>query len=262
VTGGTANSAGGASTTSGGSNSGGTGGATGGGSSGGSTTTGGAANIDPNAPDELLFQQGVALFQAADYAGAKAKFDQLLSMYPSSVRHDNAGYLAGRCRYELGDYQGAITTLTAMRAQHPASPYVGSAAYWSGQGPHPSISATVRPISDFEVRVRGALRLRRYGSDSYRAGGGHPALEDGDRLYDRRFSTELEARYALTPTLTLFGAFELERRSSNYPDYRPQVFPASRSYDIDWDYDTVSSWVGLRFAFPASEQPPDAARTE
>ena len=53
--------------------------------------------IDPNAPDEMLFQQALAAYDAQNYTEAQGLFDQLLVDYPDSPRHDNAGYLSGRC---------------------------------------------------------------------------------------------------------------------------------------------------------------------
>jgi hypothetical protein len=62
--------------------------------------------IDPDALDERLFQEGLALYGQLMSAPAAAKFDELVAAYPASPRHDNAGYLAGRCAYELADYAG------------------------------------------------------------------------------------------------------------------------------------------------------------
>src|SRR5512145_3112131 len=93
----------------------------------------GGVVIDPDAPDELLFQEGLALYDQRSYAPAAAKFDLLLATYPSSPRHDNAGYLTGRSSYELALYPEAITKLAAMLAAHPDSPFAGSAFYFSGR---------------------------------------------------------------------------------------------------------------------------------
>lgn len=92
-----------------------------------------STTIDPNASDEKLFQEGLALYNQMMFGPAAAKFDQLLSTYPSSPRHDNAGYLTGRCAYELVDYPTAITKLVAMRTAHPDSLYLHSAAYFTGR---------------------------------------------------------------------------------------------------------------------------------
>ena len=89
--------------------------------------------IDPDAADERLFQEGLALYGQLMFAPAAAKFDELVAAYPASPRHDNAGYLAGRCAYELADYAGAIADLTAMRAAHADSLFLDEAAYYTGR---------------------------------------------------------------------------------------------------------------------------------
>ena len=93
---------------------------------------GGGSSAPPPAPDEALFREAVALWNAANaaaatqrallappapdpaaaqvqfdlalglYAQAQARFDELGVRYPSSPRADNAAYLGGRCSYESG----------------------------------------------------------------------------------------------------------------------------------------------------------------
>src|SRR5262245_37851327 len=87
----------------------------------------------PATPDEALFQHALMLFDAKMYAEAQAEFDQLWSDYPATIRHDNAGYLRGRCRYELKSYNDAISTLLEMRSAHPDSKYFHSAAYFTAR---------------------------------------------------------------------------------------------------------------------------------
>jgi TolA-binding protein len=95
--------------------------------------TDGNEAIDPNAPDEQLFQQALAQYDAGDYAGAQPLFDELLATYPDSPRHDNAGYLAGRCRYEQTAYADAIVVFEQTRAEHPDSLLADSVAYFIGR---------------------------------------------------------------------------------------------------------------------------------
>ncbi|HET6923652.1 MAG TPA: hypothetical protein VFI16_10945 [Anaeromyxobacteraceae bacterium] len=120
-----------------------------------SSTRGG---IDPNAPDEILFQQALGAYGAAraariagDVAGAQSgfaqaqgRFDQLLATYPASPRRDNSAYLAGRCGYELAGLAvdpaarnalllDAVARLEAMMAAYPASPFLDNAAYFAGR---------------------------------------------------------------------------------------------------------------------------------
>jgi len=116
--------------------------------------------------DEQLFQQGLAAFNEAEgaadagstaeagekFATAQVSFDRLWSDYPSSGRHDNAGYLRGRCRYELGDYAGAIATLLEMRAAHPDSVFLNDAAYYTGQARF-QLGQYQEAIADFEDSI-------------------------------------------------------------------------------------------------------------
>lgn len=88
----------------------------------GSTASSTRGGIDPNAPDELPFQQALAAYngaQAARLAGdvagaqagftqARALFDQLLATYPSSPRRDNSAYLGGRCSTQTLDAQSYL----------------------------------------------------------------------------------------------------------------------------------------------------------
>ncbi|WP_242345426.1 tetratricopeptide repeat protein [Anaeromyxobacter terrae] len=127
----------------------------------------GGVPIDPNRPGDSLFAEGLALYDAAnaaaseartlaptdaaasaakaalalqDYADARARFDALPVQFPTSIRLDNAAYLAGRCSYERGtlggdpaEFQDAVARLDAMLAAFPASPFIDNAAYFDGR---------------------------------------------------------------------------------------------------------------------------------
>ncbi len=93
----------------------------------------GDTGVDGGAQDETLFQDALVDYNAMDYSTAMTKFDQLLTTYPDSRRHDNAGYLTGRCRYQLGMFPETVTAMAAMVAAHPSSPFVDSATYFSGR---------------------------------------------------------------------------------------------------------------------------------
>src|SRR5262245_53259497 len=84
---------------------------------------------DPSAADEASFQAAYALYDADQFDLAQLAFDDFLHNYPRSRRLAEAWYLAGRCRYELGQWDDAAETLIAMRAAHPKSPSVVSASY-------------------------------------------------------------------------------------------------------------------------------------
>ncbi|WP_242339939.1 MULTISPECIES: tol-pal system YbgF family protein [unclassified Anaeromyxobacter] len=127
----------------------------------------GKVPIDPNRPGDSLFAEGLALYDAAnvaaadaralaatdpaasaakaalalqDYADARARFDALPVQFPTSIRLDNAAYLAGRCSYERGvlggdpaELQDAALRLDAMQAAFASSPFIDNAAYFDGR---------------------------------------------------------------------------------------------------------------------------------
>ncbi|MBI5501406.1 MAG: hypothetical protein HY907_14265 [Deltaproteobacteria bacterium] len=122
--------------------------------------------------------------------------------------------------------------------------------YGSYQGPHVSAGIEVRPLPGLEIVAEADLEWRFYGEGGYAAGGDHPPLDDGSSRTDHRYRPRIELRYALTEGLSLTGAGEYLARRTNYPDYVPGVFPASRSYAIDWDYDDWLVLAGLEYRVP------------
>lgn len=127
----------------------------------------GGVPIDPNRPGDALFAEALALYDAATvaesearalaatdpaasaakaalalqgFADARAKLDALPVQFPTSIRLDNAAYLAGRCSYERGttggdplEFQEAASRLDAMQAAFPSSPFIDNAAYFDGR---------------------------------------------------------------------------------------------------------------------------------
>jgi TolA-binding protein len=127
------------------------------------------------ATDEQLYEEGLAAFNAAEaaaqagsiaeagakYLEAQVLFDRLWSEYPLSRRHDNAGYLRGRCRYELGDQGGAIAALEEMRARHPDSSLLDNAAYYIGRSYYEAgeLANARAALSNFETAYPGSVYL-------------------------------------------------------------------------------------------------------
>ena len=87
----------------------------------------------------------------------------------------------------------------------------------------------------------------RYGPDSYAPGGAHPELEKGTRRAEKTLALDVESRYALGSGFELIATFDVKRRLSNLPDYRPGIYPRTRRYDIDWDYVNVVGTLGVRW---------------
>ncbi len=99
--------------------------------------------IDSGSPDELLFQQALAQYEALNYLEAEQLFTRLVASYPASPRSDNAEYLAGRSAYALGIAQlGAVDqgaldraaiAFQAVFTRFPDSPFAHAAHYYLGR---------------------------------------------------------------------------------------------------------------------------------
>ncbi len=121
------------------------------------------------------------------------------------------------------------------------------AGYYTRRGLHPVLHALNRPTSRLSVELTLGARLVRYGSDSYAPGPSHPSLDDGSRRYDERFRGALKVGFELGRGFGLDAVGSASSRQTNFPDYRPGVFPASARLSIDWDYQTYSVALGLRY---------------
>lgn len=119
--------------------------------------------------------------------------------------------------------------------------------YYSYSGPHPEMKVAWRGRLG-ELTARADLKWRTYGPNSYAVGPDHPALEFGDRRVDRRFGLTLGGRLPVGHDLALLARSSLIVRRSNFPDYVPGVFPSTRAYEIDWDYNNVTVEVGVEWA--------------
>ncbi len=119
--------------------------------------------------------------------------------------------------------------------------------YYSYRGHHPSLGLDWEGEA-LSISARSQLWLRRYGPDSYAQGGSHPALDEGERRWDRRGRAGIELALRLGERWELGSELEAGWRETNFPDYVPGVFPSSSSdYTIDWDWRTWQTMVGLRF---------------
>lgn len=112
------------------------------------------STVTCDGPDETLFQQGLTAFNAVppDYVTACDRFDTLWTAYPASRRHDNAGYMRGRCRYEQGDLTGALLAFAQLRAEHPQSLFLGAAAYFAGRAYYKLANFTAA-LAEFDASI-------------------------------------------------------------------------------------------------------------
>ena len=118
--------------------------------------------------------------------------------------------------------------------------------YYSYRGHHPEAKLTWH-VGELEAALKADLKWRTYGPDSYAPGGSHPPLEYGDRRVDHRFGSGLDVRYAVTGNWTLIGEADAIIRRTNFPNYVPNMFPASRQYDIEWSYENYVVLAGAEY---------------
>jgi len=124
----------------------------------------------------------------------------------------------------------------------------GYQGYYSYTGHHPRLAVEYAFTDRLSARVKGEVWWREYGPDSKAAGlqAGQPnTLENGSRLYDRKGAVGATVSYALTNKLSATLRGDWVRRSTNYPDYVPNVYPATRQYDIEWSYVNTQVLAGV-----------------
>lgn len=118
--------------------------------------------------------------------------------------------------------------------------------YYSRRGVHPEVHARYQG-ERLGLKLSAEALFATYGDGSYASDGTpeRPALESGTRRADRRLAARASVRYQLGGHLAIVGGAEAVRRDTNFPDYVPNVFPASRAYDVRWDYTTWELTAGL-----------------
>jgi len=196
--------------------------------------TGCAGDPGSDLSDEELFQSALADYDAMRFADAQAKFDQLVAEFPDSSRHDNAGYLAGRCRYAQLDFAGAVTTLVEMRETHPTSPFVDSAAYFTGRARF-RLGSFAEAIPDFRASLEADPQGTYADNAAYYVG--RSAYEDGQ----------------LAEAITELGGFEAAYPDSSYVDnarfYLGRAHYDGLSYQAAIDaFVTVFDFAGSGYA--------------
>jgi hypothetical protein len=113
--------------------------------------------------------------------------------------------------------------------------------YYSYQGHHPTLAVGYALTEQLAAKVRLEGWFRSYGPDS------KTNTSDGKRLRDDKGLVKGELRYALQGGLAIVGEAEWVRRDTNYPDYVPGVYPATRFYDIRWSYDNLRAIAGVEW---------------
>src|ERR1039458_7467579 len=93
------------------------------GSGAGSTGAGGAA-VDGGDGDQAAYKSAFDALKSTDYAGAIARFRDMMRAYPQSALAGNAQYWLGEAYYVTHDYDDAAAAFRAVGEQYPQSPKV------------------------------------------------------------------------------------------------------------------------------------------
>jgi len=108
-------------------------GSRGGGAAGGSADAGasdggtGGAGAAGSGGDQAAYKSAFDALKSTDYAGAIARFRDLLRAYPQSQLAGNAQYWLGEAYYVTHDYDDAAASFRAVGEQYPQSPKVPDA---------------------------------------------------------------------------------------------------------------------------------------
>lgn len=119
--------------------------------------------------------------------------------------------------------------------------------YYSWSGLHPQLHARVH-AGALDAKLTGEAQLATYGDGSYAAGANHPPLESGSVRKDTKLEGRLDLGYQLRRSVTVVAGADVTRRTTNFPDYVPGVFPAGAQYDVRWDYVNWEISAGVRIA--------------
>jgi len=126
--------------------------------------------------------------------------------------------------------------------------------YYSYVEQHPEVDARLALTDAVALKLAAELRWRTYGANSYAENPpDHPMLDFGDRRSDRTLRTGAELRVGLGGDLAAIGGARYTMRRTNFPDYVPGVFPDTRQYDIDWDYDDLTIFAGVAWSLGAAD---------
>ena len=63
---------------------------------------------------------------------------------------------------------------------------------------------------------------------------------------DTKLEGRLDVGYQVRRHLTVVAGADVTKRTTNFPDYVPGVFPAGAQYDVRWDYVNWEASAGVR----------------
>ncbi len=119
--------------------------------------------------------------------------------------------------------------------------------YYSFVEHQPGIGLDAELSPRWSLELDYGQRWRRYGENSYAAGTNHPPLTYGSRRVDRRELAKLSLGFELLPSWLATLDVRASVRRTNFPPYQPGVFPAGRTYDIDWNYENWRVMLGVEY---------------
>lgn len=106
-----------------------------------------------------------------------------------------------------------------------------------------------------ETKTRLDVNTVIYGDNAYAVAPNHPPLDYGDRRELRRWTLSFAVRFPARASVRAFAEVAATAQVTNFPDYAPGVFPTTRSYVVDWDYQTARAMVGLEMALDVEDTP-------
>ncbi len=87
--------------------------------------------IDPRVPRiaqaDSAFSRGLVLFDRGSYEAARGQFEQISRVFPLNRSSTSALLMQGKSSFRLGQFDRAISELTALLERYPSSGYVAAA---------------------------------------------------------------------------------------------------------------------------------------
>ncbi len=147
-----------------------------------------------------LYTQGMAAFQAGDYAKAAADLDAMLTKAEFSPQLEPAFFTAGSAYFNIPDYKKAIAAFKNYQAKFPNGPHAGEVAYAVGQAHLLSKNYTeaVAQFAALEKDPKFRERALFFGATASKQGGKiDPAIAILEKLSGGELKSQLAVRGAM-----------------------------------------------------------------
>lgn len=83
--------------------------------------------------DNARYYYGMTRYQMAEWDLAVTRLDDLRTRFPQSIYYDNAWYFLARSHFQAGRFATAFSELDAFSTTFPDSSYLDNAVYWAGR---------------------------------------------------------------------------------------------------------------------------------